>query len=137
MRKNLASFNRASQFFQAQATLNEPATVSVINFQAVVKIKGLVSSRYPSAAEFPTAIKDRVCEQSESSSAAAIFQYNRTTVPSRERCLTVLLSREKECQFLKWPIAGKSAESVNWSTMVVKRSSIQSNITPNPDTRRE
>ena len=56
--------------------LNGPATVNVINFQAVVKKKGLVSSSYSSAAEFPTAITNRLHKQSESPSAAANFQYN-------------------------------------------------------------
>ena len=53
------------QLFQAQATLNEPATANGINFQAVVKrkgFKGLVSSSYSSATEFTTAITDRLRE---------------------------------------------------------------------------
>ena len=37
--------------FQAEATLNEPAIVKVINFQVVVKRKGLVGSSYSSAVE--------------------------------------------------------------------------------------
>ena len=61
--------------------------------------KSLVSSSYSSAAvEFPTAITDRLCKQSESSSAE--FQY-KTNYCALQRCLTVLLSREKGCQFFR------------------------------------
>ena len=61
--KKLAIQSSYSIYFQAQATLNEPATVNVINFQAVVKRKGLVSSSYTSAAELSTTITDRLREQ--------------------------------------------------------------------------
>ena len=46
--------------FKAGATLNEPATVNVINFQVVVKREGLVGSSYSSAVEFRTTFIDRL-----------------------------------------------------------------------------
>ena len=60
-----------TQLFQSQATLNEPATVNMINFQAVVKRKGLVRSSCSSTVELPIAITDRLRERSESPSAVA------------------------------------------------------------------
>ena len=46
--------------FQAGATFNEPSTVNVINFQVVVKSKGLVGSSYSTAVEFRTTITGRL-----------------------------------------------------------------------------
>ena len=56
---------------------------NLINFPAVVKKEGLVSSSYSSAIELPTAITDKLHKQSESSSAGAFFfvSSKRTTVP--------------------------------------------------------
>ena len=53
---------------------------------------------------------------------------------SRERNLRIQYScREKrDANFSKWPIAGNPSEFANWSTMIIKQSSIQ-----NLNTRRE
>ena len=55
----------------------------------------------------------------------------RTTVLSRERSLRIQYScREKrDVNFFKWPIAGDPSESANWSTMIIRQSSIQSHNT--------
>ena len=52
----------------------------------------------------------------------------RTTVLSRERSLRIQYScREKrDVIFSKWPIAGNPTESANWSTVIIRQSSIQS-----------
>ena len=62
--------------FQAGATLNEPATVNVINFQAVVKGKGLSHfSSYSSAAEFRTMITDRLMGNQANEHSEAILPF--------------------------------------------------------------
>ena len=65
--KNLASFNRAIQIFQAQATygclLDRAGCRQSDQFSNSGREKGSVSSSYSSAVEFPTAITDRLCEQ--------------------------------------------------------------------------
>ena len=88
--KKLAIQSSYSIYFQAQATLNEPATVNVINFQAVVKRKGLVSSSYTSAAELSTAITDRLREQWGATQIPGSSQATYTA--SSEQCTTVNVS---------------------------------------------
>ena len=61
--------------FQAGATLNEPATFNVINFQVVVKRKCLVGSSYPSAVEFQTTITDRLMGNQANDFSKAILPY--------------------------------------------------------------
>ena len=58
---------RLPKFFKhglpTSSCLIERVADRLINFQAVVKGKGLVSSSYSSAAEFTTALTGRLCEQ--------------------------------------------------------------------------
>ena len=78
--KNLADFNRATQFFQAQTTygclLDRAGCKQSDQFSNSGREKGLVSSSCSSAVEFSTTITDRLREQQ---GATQISGSSRTT----------------------------------------------------------
>ena len=88
--KNLASFNRATPFFQAQATygclLDRACCRQSDQISNSGREKCLVSSCYSSAVEFPTAITDTLREQQRatqipaSSRATCDYRANSSTV---------------------------------------------------------
>ena len=61
--------------FQAGATLNEPVTFNVINFQVVVKREGLVGSSYSNAVEYRTTITDRLMGNQANEYSEAILPF--------------------------------------------------------------
>ena len=96
---------------------------------------------------FQAVVKERLSKFKLLKCRYRIFQHRSQTdfVSSRElfKCCSELrlqwslqysFARNGKSNF-KWLIAGKATESANRSTAVVKRSSIQSDTTPNPNTR--
>ena len=70
--------------FQAGGTLNELATFNVINFQVVIKRKGLVGSSYSSAAEFRTTITDRLMGNQANENPEAILPFRVQTLAAND-----------------------------------------------------
>ena len=60
---------------QAGATLNEPATFNVVNFQVVVKRNDLADSSYSIAVKFRTTITDRVMGNQANEYSVAILPF--------------------------------------------------------------
>ena len=113
--KNLASLNRITQLFQAQAT-----------YDCLLDQAGCRQSN-----QFPNRGRDRLCKQQ----GAQVLQRILISVQNELLYFRALPYSTLGMTIFRYLVLTKS--TISACTVVVKRSSIQSDINPNSDTRRE
>ena len=78
------------------------------------------------ANEHSEAILPRKFQSSYSSAVESVQHERLCSLESVASEYSTLVARKGMSIFFKWPIAGNPTESVNWSTMIIRQSSIQS-----------